>query len=128
MTFIFDKLALPLNMCFKRCFKSLFIPFKHKKVSEELKTWYFPNSAFWLTGRWGGGGYSLPCPSPGYATAFSVFIHFMASVHERIIFLPSLLVLAVILLFITFARLFLELSLTISLSLIITNTFSNNRH
>ena len=55
MTLIFDKLVSPLNICFKRCFKSLLSQFQRKKtVSKELKTWYFPNSAFWLTGHWGG--------------------------------------------------------------------------
>ena len=43
---------------------SLVIP-AQKTVSEELKTWYFSYSAFWLTSQWG--GYS-PHPS-GYATA-----------------------------------------------------------
>ena len=28
-------------------------------VSEKIKTWYFPYSAFWLTGQWGK-GYSPP--------------------------------------------------------------------
>ena len=51
--FNFWQLA-PLNVCFKWCFKSLFSPFQRKKtVSKELKTWYFPYSAFWLTGQWG---------------------------------------------------------------------------
>ena len=78
--FIFDKLAPPLNICFKICFKSLFGPLQCIKQSQSaknvvfflilhfgrhvngggaiappappwlrywLKTWYFPNSAFW---------------------------------------------------------------------------------
>ena len=32
-------------------FDSLFLGI----ISEELKTWYFSYSAFWLTGQWGGG-------------------------------------------------------------------------
>ena len=42
---------------FNKCFKSLFSPFQRKKktFSEELETWYFPHSAFSLTGQWGGG-------------------------------------------------------------------------
>ena len=31
-----------------------------KRVLEVLKTWYFPYSAFWSAGQWG--GYSLPAP------------------------------------------------------------------
>ena len=33
-----------------------------------LKTCYFPYSAFWLTGQWGGAIAPPPRPSPGYAT------------------------------------------------------------
>ena len=56
----------PLNICFKRCFKSLFSQFQRKKtVSKELKTWYFSYSAFWLTGQWGGA-----FAPPGYATGW----------------------------------------------------------
>ena len=32
-----------------------------KRVLEVLKTWYFPYSAFWSAGQWGG-GYSPPPP------------------------------------------------------------------
>ena len=35
------------------------------RVLEVLKTWYFPYSAFWLAGQWG--GYSPPA-FLGYAT------------------------------------------------------------
>ena len=64
---IFDKLAPPLNLCFKRCFKSLFSPFQGKKtVSEVLKTWYFPNSAFWSTAQ-GDGLQPLPATPPPLA-------------------------------------------------------------
>ena len=39
VTLIFDKFTpSPLNICFKKCFKLLFSPFRRKKeVSEELK-------------------------------------------------------------------------------------------
>ena len=33
-----------------------------KRVLEVLKTWYFPYSAFWSAGQWG--GYSPPRPPP----------------------------------------------------------------
>ena len=33
-----------------------------KRVLEVLKTWYFPYSAFWSAGQWG--GYSPPPPPP----------------------------------------------------------------
>ena len=57
MTFIFDKFASPEYMFQKDVLNHFFSPFQRKNtVSEELKTWYFPYSAFWLTGRWGGGG------------------------------------------------------------------------
>ena len=63
--FNFWQLA-PLNMLFKWCIQLLFSQFQRKKtVSKELKTWYFPYSAFWLTGQWG--GYSPHFPN-GYAT------------------------------------------------------------
>ena len=62
---IFDKLAPFPNICFKICFESLFSPFQCKKsVSEVLKTWYFPYSAFWLASQLGGGTAFFP----GYAT------------------------------------------------------------
>ena len=35
-----------------------------KRVLEVLKTWYFPYSAFWSAGQWGG---AIARP-PGYAT------------------------------------------------------------
>ena len=35
-----------------------------KTVSEELKTWYFPYSAFWLTGQLEGLQHTPPPPSP----------------------------------------------------------------
>ena len=42
-------------------------------VSEKIKTWYFPYSAFWLTGQWGK-SYSPPAPPPpGYATEWNTF-------------------------------------------------------
>ena len=45
-----------------------------KRVLEVLKTWYFPYSAFWSAGQWGG-GCSPPAP-PGYATAlmYAIFL------------------------------------------------------
>ena len=62
MTLIFEKVAPPEYMLKK----SLFSPFQRKKtVSEELKTWYFPYSAFWLTGQ-----YPHPALPPGYATGY----------------------------------------------------------
>ena len=60
--------------------------------------------------------------------AFSVFIPFMTSTYEKIILLPNMLVLAAVLLFFTFTRLFLQLSLTISLAFTNTNSFSDRRH
>ena len=59
---------------------------------------------------------------------FSIFIPFMASTHESIIFLPSLLVPAAYFFFFYFYRLVLQLSLTISLALLSTNTFFDRRH
>ena len=47
---------------------------------------------------------------------------------EKIIFFPRLFVLEAILLFFTFTRLFLQLSLTICFALICTSTFSDRRH
>ena len=43
----------PLTKRFEICFKSFFesIP-AQKTVSDVLKTWYFPYSAFWSTGQW----------------------------------------------------------------------------
>ena len=70
-------------------------------------------------------------PSSSYANVysaritFSVLIPFMTSTYETLIFFPRLLVLTAILLFLTFTRLFLQLSLTNSLALITTNTFCN---
>ena len=41
-----------------------------KTVSEKLKTWHFPYSAFWLTDQWK--GYSPPPrPLPGYTTGIN---------------------------------------------------------
>ena len=53
MSFILAKLA-PLNKRFKIYFKSFVesIPVQ-KTISEVLKTWYFPYSAFWLAGQRG---------------------------------------------------------------------------
>ena len=44
----------PLTKRFKICFKLIFksIPAQKKTVSDVLKTWYFPYSAFWSTGQW----------------------------------------------------------------------------
>ena len=65
MSFIFDKLAPPLNERFKTCFKPFFESISvQNTVSQALKTWYFPYSAFSSAGQWGGGGFS----PPGYAT------------------------------------------------------------
>ena len=62
VSFIFDELAPPLNICFKRCFKSLFSPLQCiKTVSKVPKTKCFSHSAFWSTCQWGG-GYSPPLP------------------------------------------------------------------
>ena len=64
VSFIFDKLA-PLNICFKRCFKSLFDSIsEHKTVSLVPKTWNFSYSAFWSTCQWG----AIAPPPLGYAT------------------------------------------------------------
>ena len=52
--FNFGQSSPPLNICFKKCFKSLFVSSRAKKaVSKELKTWHFSDSTFWLTGQWG---------------------------------------------------------------------------
>ena len=45
-----------------------------KRVLEVLKTWYFPYSAFWSAGQWGGGAISPPRPPPGYATDWKRFL------------------------------------------------------
>ena len=37
-----------------------------------MKTWYFPYSAFWLTGQWGKRYSPHPLP-PGYATEWKTF-------------------------------------------------------
>ena len=67
LSFIFDQLAPPLNICFKRCFKSLFesIP-EHKTVSKVQKRGIFLILHFGRHAN--GGGYSPPAP-PGYAAA-----------------------------------------------------------
>ena len=73
VTLIFDKLAPLRNICFKRCFKSLFGPFQRKKtVPEKLKTWYFPYSAFWLTCQWK--GYNPPPPPIWLRYCFHFFL------------------------------------------------------
>ena len=53
MSFIFDKLAPPLKKLFKIGFKS--VHFSTKKLSEVLKTWYFPSAAFCSASQWGKG-------------------------------------------------------------------------
>ena len=40
----------------------------HKTVSEVLKMWYFPYSAFWAEGQRSGGGLQPPPIPPGYTT------------------------------------------------------------
>ena len=52
----------PLNICFKRCFKSLFSPLQCIKQSWSAKNVVFSHTAFWSTCQWGGGGYSPPAP------------------------------------------------------------------
>ena len=86
---IFDKVALPLNRCFKRCFKLLFSIPAQTTVSEKIKTWCFPYSAFWLTGQWGK-GYSLPAPPPPLATLLNgilfsqIQVETCAQMHTRV--------------------------------------------
>ena len=63
LSFIFDKLAPPLNKCFKRCFKSLFSPLQRIKQSQKcIKRSVFPILHF--------GRHANVSPPPGYATAF----------------------------------------------------------
>ena len=57
------------NISFKSCFES--IPTQKKTVSDVLKMWYFPYSAFWSTGQWG--GISLPSDYPTAAKCFAFF-------------------------------------------------------
>ena len=52
-----------------------------RTVSEELKLWYFPHSAFWWTGQWGGGYIPRPPLATlldigGIANLLSVTLHF----------------------------------------------------
>ena len=50
-----------------------------KRVLEVLKTWYFPYSAFWSAGQWGG-AIAPPAPPPGYATeAWSCLVYLTSS-------------------------------------------------
>ena len=72
MSFIFDKLDPPQINVSKYALNQFLnsIP-DQKTVSEVLKTWYFPHSAFCSAGQWGGEegfkgtiAYRLP---PGYA-------------------------------------------------------------
>ena len=59
--FIFDKLAPPLNMYFKRCFKSIFSPLQCIKHSQSAKNVvFFPFCI--LVDMSMGGGYSPPPP------------------------------------------------------------------
>ena len=61
--FIFDKLAPPLNICFKRCFKSLFSPLQCVKQSQKcLKRSVFPILHFGRHGNRGGGA-TVPPPA-----------------------------------------------------------------
>ena len=71
---IFDKLAPPpLNICFKKCFKSLFSPLQCIKqfiVFVESKNVVFFSFCILVDMPMGGRGYSPPPPSSGYATVF----------------------------------------------------------
>ena len=61
--FIFDKLApSPLNMCFKRCFKSIFSPLQCIKHSQSAKNVVFFPFCILVDMSMGGGGYSPPPP------------------------------------------------------------------
>ena len=69
MSFVFDKLASPLNKRFKICCKTFFesIPVQ-KTISEVLETWYFVCSAFFVR-QADGGAIALPpwlCYWPRY--------------------------------------------------------------
>ena len=62
------------TVCFKTCLKYFFSTFQCKKlVSEMLKTWYFPYSAFGPTSQWGKA--IAPRPS-GYVTAYAALLLF----------------------------------------------------
>ena len=89
VTFNFWQLAPSLNICFKRCFKSLFSQFQRQKtVSKELKTWYF----FVLHFGWQANGRAIAPPPPpappGYATGYwcKMFVFVLKGVHIEVIF------------------------------------------
>ena len=73
MTFIFDKLVPPLNICFKRCFKSLFSSFQYKQQSQkrQKRGIFFILHFAWLAN----GARSIAPPSrpPSYATEWNTF-------------------------------------------------------
>ena len=69
VSFIFDKLAPPLNICFKRCFKLLFSSLECIKLSQKCqKHSVFPILHFGQHANGGGGAIARP---PGYATGLN---------------------------------------------------------
>ena len=69
VSFIFDKIAFHLNICFKRCFKSLFSPFQCNKKNSLRSAENVIFSFFCILVDRPIGGYYAPCPPPGgYAT------------------------------------------------------------
>ena len=66
LSLFFDKLA-PLNICFKRCFKSLFSPFQCKNSLSSAKNVIFSLFCILVDRPWGGAIAPPPRPS-GCAT------------------------------------------------------------
>ena len=68
-SFSFDKLApFPLNIRFKRCFKSQMNPFQSIKQSQKCKNEVFFIFCILADMPIGGGAIAPPAPPPGYAT------------------------------------------------------------
>ena len=86
--FIFDKLA-PLDICFKRCFKSLSSPLQSIKQPQSAKNVVFFLFCILVDMSMGGGGYSPPAPLATLLAKKVVFSLFCILVGSSLA-LPSL--------------------------------------